>query len=82
MPMDACAVLTFSPLQVSLYFPQYSHAAFGVVRAFLRDNASNSSGAPTFLDSDGEIGEADRSTSSEALADGQLLLQVFNCIVR
>ncbi|EIE21984.1 hypothetical protein COCSUDRAFT_56427 [Coccomyxa subellipsoidea C-169] len=70
--------------QVSLYFPESSHQAFGIIRAVLRDSTDMDIGdvSQTWVDSDGRVafngrrgpGLTDPRTSSMSTADTSSLL--------
>ena len=44
-------------VQVQLYFPQFGHPAYGIVRAIVKDSSDDYEGLSsiTFLDSDGRV---------------------------
>lgn len=65
-------------VQIRIYFPQLGHPAFGVVRALVKDATEQDTAAPgqTFLDTDGNIGQLTRNTTSAALRGGSASLQV------
>uniref|UniRef100_A0A061S6Z7 Laminin G domain-containing protein n=1 Tax=Tetraselmis sp. GSL018 TaxID=582737 RepID=A0A061S6Z7_9CHLO len=54
---SADEIMQWTPNQVQLYIPERSHAAFGVVRAIVKDSQDVNLGyfSETYLDSDGEI---------------------------
>ena len=61
--------LQVSDVQVRLFFPELGHPAFGVIRAIVKDSADayNATGAESFLDSDGEVGQLTRDAITPAL---------------
>lgn len=69
-------------MQISLYFPQLNHPSYGVIRALVKDS-SNSASDPTFLDSDGQIGQIrPNPTTNPDVRKGALLLQAIPRLTR
>ena len=56
-------------VQVQLYFPQFGHPAYGIVRAIAKDSSDYYEGLSsiTFLDSDGRVKQILQLTSAIAL---------------
>lgn len=54
------------PVQVQLYFPQFGHPAYGIVRGIVKDSTDFYQGlsSVTFLDSDGKVRRTHHLSSS------------------